>query len=197
MHHISKHRIVPLFNERDPIATEWVCSHYLAPVYVIVRRLTKNSPETDDLVQKTFIAVLKHKEPFESLRKIEYFLYTTAKNVSMDRMRHRLRVIENSEKAVAYYMSLPNEEDAVKAAEQAAAFQHLIQLANEILPKRCKEVFNLCYIEGLKNAAISLKLGNKVKTVANLKLKAYKILREAIIAGKHPDLMDFLGLLLL
>ena len=197
MQHISKQRIIPLFNQRDPLATEWICTHYFAQVYVIASRLIVDGPEPDELVQQTFNKLLKVKESFNDFRHLELVLFRIAKNLALDVRRHENRVKEKAETVAAYYASLSNEEEAVRAAEQAAAFHHLVQLANEILPSRCKQVFNLCYIKGMKNAEIAAQLDIKPMTVANLKLNAYEKLRSAITLGKHPHLMDFLGLLLL
>jgi RNA polymerase sigma factor (sigma-70 family) len=195
MQQISKHRILPGFNNREPIATSWVCEHYQTPVYVIVKKMTRNSPETPDLVSKTFLALLEHERPFESLRKLREFLYTAAKNISISYFRHLKTIRNSSDKVADFYLS--NEEHGVEAAKQAATFHHLIHLGIEILPTRCKEVFLLCYIEQMKNAAIAHKLSISEKTVANLKLKAYDKLRKEIIATKHLWLIDLLGILLL
>ncbi len=194
MHHISKHRIVPGFNEREKIATEWIYNNYQAPVQVIVQRIMKNDSQTEDLVAKTFVALLEHERPFESLRKIQYFLYNAARNISVDQLRRQRTERVHSDDLTDHYLYI--EEETVKAAEQSAAFYHLIQMGKDILSKRCKEVFLLCYIDQLKNAAIARKLNIKKQTVANLKIKAYDKLRKEIVATKHSYLMDLLGLLL-
>ncbi len=194
MHHISKHRIVPGFNEREKIATEWIYHNYQAPVQVIVERIMKNDSQTEDLVAKTFVALLEHERPFESLRKIQYFLYNAARNISVDQLRRQRTERVHSDDLTDHYLYI--EEETVKAAEQSAAFYHLIQMGKDILSKRCKEVFLLCYIDQLKNAAIAQKLNIKKQTVANLKIKAYDKLRKEIVATKHSYLMDLLGLLL-
>jgi RNA polymerase sigma-70 factor, ECF subfamily len=194
MHHISKHRIVPGFNEREKVATEWIYYNYQAPVQVIVERIVKNDSETEDLVAKTFVALLEHERPFENLRAIQYFLYTAARNISVDQLRRQRTTRIYSDDLADHYLSI--EEETVKAAEQSAAFHHLIQMGKEILSERCKEVFLLCYIDRMKNAAIARKLNIKEKTVANLKIKAYDKLRKEIVATKHSYLMDLLGLLL-
>lgn len=194
MHHISKHRIVPGFNEREKIATEWIYNNYQAPVQVIVERIMKNDSQTEDLVAKTFVALLEHERPFESLRKIQYFLYNAARNISVDQLRRQRTERVHSDDLTDHYLYI--EEETVKAAEQSAAFYHLIQMGKDILSKRCKEVFLLCYIDQLKNAAIARKLNIKKQTVANLKIKAYDKLRKEIVATKHSYLMDLLGLLL-
>ncbi len=195
MQQISKHRIVPGFNKRERPAENWVCEHYYAPVYAIVKRITKGGPATEDLVSDTFLTLLARENSFENLRKLESFLYATARNISMDHLRHQSTVLEKSGHINEYLLA--KEEERERASDLSAAFYHLIKLAEASLPERCKEVFMLCYIEELKNKAIAQRLNVKVKTVANLKLRAYEILRKELNASGNLSLMDFLGTLLL
>jgi RNA polymerase sigma factor (sigma-70 family) len=159
MQHISKQRIIPLFNERDPDATEWVCRHYFAQVYVIASRLTVDGPEPDELAQQTFIKLLKVEKPFKDFRHLELVLFRIAKNLALDVRRHENRVREKAETIAAYYASLFNEEEAIKAAELSAAFHHLIQLGINILPARCKKFSCSAILQQMKNAEIARRLG--------------------------------------
>jgi RNA polymerase sigma-70 factor (family 1) len=195
MQSISKHRIIPGFNKREQTATSWIFEYYKTPVYVIIQRLTKNSPETPDLVADTFLKLLQHENPFDNQRKLESYLYTTAKNNAIDHLRHQQTVKNISDEIAGYYISI--HEESMQTAELSAAFHQLIQLGMDKLPSRCKEVFKLCYLEQLKNAEIAKRLGIKDKTVANLKIKAYKILRSEIARSNNSPLLDMLGILLL
>ena len=195
MHRISKHRIVPGFNKRDKSTIEWIYEHYHTPVYVFVKRLTRGSPETADLVAQTFLALLQHESPFDSKRKLEQFIYTTARNISLSHLRHQRIVRDNSDDVAEHYLSM--EDECVKAAEQSAAFHQLIQLGIAILPPRCKDVFLLHYLRKMKNAEIAATLNITGKTVANLKIQGYKRLKEEIDPTNGSFPMNWLGMLLL
>jgi RNA polymerase sigma factor (sigma-70 family) len=195
MQHISKHRIVPGFNERAEDCIKWIYDFYQGPIYAFIKKLTRNSSETPDLVAKTFLVLLEHELPFENLRKLEFFLYRTARNLSRVRLRDLEKFERHSDRVADYYDAIDEADE--RAAEQSAAFHQLIQLGSEILSSRCKEVFLLCYIDQMKNAAIAKKLAIHEKTVANLKLRAYDKLKKEIQASKPAAFMDLLGILLL
>jgi DNA-directed RNA polymerase specialized sigma24 family protein len=66
-------------------------------------------------VADIFLTLLQHESPFETKGKLEYFLYTTARNISVDYMRHQKVVKDKSSEVADYYLSL--EEDDVEGAE--------------------------------------------------------------------------------
>ena len=195
MHRISKHRIVPGFNARDKSTIEWIYEHYQSPVYVLVKRLTRDCPETADLVAQIFLTLLQHESPFDSKRKLDQFMYTTARNISLSHLRHQRIVEHYSEDVARHFLSM--EDDCVLAAEQSAAFYQLIQLAIAILPPRCKDVFLLHYLRKMKNAEIAVELSITEKTVANLKIQGYKKLKKEIDPTNGSFPMNWLGMLLL
>src|SRR5450432_1149349 len=89
-----KHWIIPGFNRRDFKSTSWIYNAYLPDVFLIVKKLTRDAPEAEDLTADIFVILLQHQGAFESIRKLEYFLYTTARNVSLDYLRHQ-QVVKN------------------------------------------------------------------------------------------------------
>jgi RNA polymerase sigma factor (sigma-70 family) len=197
MQPISKHRIVPGFNKRDPLATSWVYQTYYAPMLQIVKKITHDSPEAEDLTADIFDILLHHTGPFESIRKIEIYLYSTARNISLEHRRRQQMMVNRSQEVTDHYLSL--EELAVENAERNAKLYYLIQLAIDKLPTQSKEVFLLCFTEHLKNAQIAKKLRIKEKTVANHKLYAYKKLKMEMEAdpAKPFAMSGILGMLLL
>lgn len=192
---ISIHRIVPGFNNREAKAIQWLYENYQVPVSVIIKRITGGTPDIEDLVSDTFLILLQHAVPFETIRKIETFLYSTARNISLDYRRHKMVVVARAAEVADYYSSL--EERAIEDAEISAAYHQLIHLAKEKLPRQCREVFMLCYIERLPTHEIAKRMGITEKTVANLKLYAYKKLKKEIDPSSGSPLLAVLLLILL
>jgi len=190
-----KHWIIPGFNRRDFKSTSWIYNAYLPDVLLIVKKLTRDAPEAEDLTADIFVILLQHQGAFESIRKLEYFLYTTARNVSLDYLRHQQVVKTKSPELIEHMLKM--EEEAVRYAELNAAFQHLIHLAIETLPPQCKQVFLLCFTEQLRNAQIAAKLGISEKTVANHKIYAYKRMRMEIGRADHASMRAILGMILI
>jgi len=195
MQRISKHWIVPGFNCREPKATTWIYETYYPSIFTIVSKITMDSPDAEDLVADVFVTLLRQKSDFESIRKIAFFLYNTARNISLGYMRHQQVVKTKSPELIEHMLKM--EEEAVRYAELNAAFQHLIHLAIETLPPQCKQVFLLCFTEQLRNAQIAAKLGISEKTVANHKIYAYKRMRMEIGRADHASMRAILGMILI
>jgi RNA polymerase sigma factor (sigma-70 family) len=192
---LSKHRIVPGFNNREKEAIQWIYENYRVPVTVIIKRITGDNPDIEDLVSDTFLVLMEHKGSFESIYKIQSFLYKVATNKSLSYMLRRKTATEQ-EKGVAYYIK-SREARAIQDAEASAAYHQLIHLAREKLPPRCKQVFMLCYIEQLSTREIAKRLDISEKTVANLKLHSYKLLKKEIDPSSGSPLLPVLLLILL
>jgi len=103
--------------------------------------------------------------------------------------------VARASKVADYYSSL--EERTIEDAEISAAYHQLIHLAKEKLPPQCREVFMLCYIERLPTHEIAKRMGITEKTVANLKLYAYKKLKKEIDPSSGSPLLAVLLLILL
>ena len=192
---LSIHRIVPGLNNREAKAIQWIYENYRLPVSVIIKRITGDNPDIADLVADTFLVLMQHSVPFESVHHIQDFLYATARNKSVSYMRRRKVVLAGALKVADYYTAL--EERAMEDAKISAVYHQLIHLAREKLPPQCQRVFMLCYIEQLSTREIAQRLDITEKTVANLKLYAYKILKKEVDPSSGSPLLAVLILILL
>jgi RNA polymerase sigma-70 factor, ECF subfamily len=114
------------------------------------------------------------------------YLLRSVRNRSLNHLRH-LRVRRQSETEVeALYDSPIGSDQPIAAKELSEA----VQIALNELPPRCREVFELSRVSGLKYAEIAEALGISPKTVEAQMGKALRILRERLAAWlpgeKHP-----------
>ena len=167
--------VVEGINNRDPVAQKWVFETFHTRILNRVKRVTGGSPYADDITSEVFAILMRQTKPFESVPKIYQFAYATANNKSINhnndqnkKKRHAADVINHIENI---------EEQNRENAEIDDHYNHLMYLANEILPRQCKQVFQLSYIYRMKNAQIAKKLGSSKRTVETQMTRAYQILR--------------------
>ena len=141
----------------------------------MVRKSTDGSPDEEDLVADIFYKLIKYPGRFDRLKKVEYFLYKTAKNTCLDYLKHLQIVKLRSGDVEKYYQGM--EKRGSEAVEIREKFDWLMQVAAAKLSPRCRQVILLSFAHGLANREIAIQLGLSEKRVANLKTLAMKTLK--------------------
>ena len=120
--------------------------------------------DIDDVVQETYVRLLRARERGE-VASPKAFLFAVARNLALDRFRHREVVpteslVENEALAVL--------EENGGTPEIIAHNQELELLTEAIqsLPDRCRQIFTLRKVYGLSQAEIAKQLGVSENTVS-------------------------------
>ncbi len=120
--------------------------------------------DVDDIVQEAYVRVLRARGRGE-LRSPKAFLFTTARNLAIDRLRlsrtaRTEPLVENEALAVL--------DEGAGIPESLARNQELALLTEAIqsLPDRCRQVFTLRKVYGLSQREIAQKLGLSENTVS-------------------------------
>ena len=153
-------------NSPEPELNRWFTEKVLPHEPALrawLRGLFPTLPDVDDLVQETYVRVLRARAgaPIESTKA---FLFTTARNLALDDCRHR-QVI--SFEPIAEFERLHVLEDRPGVSETVGRRQELELLtqAIQLLPERCRQVLTLRKIYGLSQKEIAAQLGISEHTV--------------------------------
>ena len=134
------------------------------------------------LVQQVFVDLWIKRKKLNVTQSIKPYMYCAVRNKSIDYIRQHKNTIQINE---------------IIENTQETPFQNLIQEAeinNKInasinqLPEKCREIFILCRIEGLKYKQVAHKLNISVKTVEMQMGIALKKLRENLSNQKSINL---------
>lgn len=150
----------------DELLAQWFEREILVHEEALVRFLMRAWPNREDvydLRQDTYVRI------YEAAAKArpaspKAFMYTTARNLMVDRMR-RGRVVSiemvGDMEALNVFMTEPQPE------ENAGTWQELRRLADALdrLPDRCRAAVWLHKMEGLSYREVAARLGISVKTV--------------------------------
>ena len=77
---------------RDPDALETLYELYGQRVYGLLYRLTRSRDEAEDLVQATFLRVVRVLPDYQHTGKFEAWLFRIATNVTIDHLRRQRRI---------------------------------------------------------------------------------------------------------
>jgi RNA polymerase sigma-70 factor (ECF subfamily) len=165
----------------DQKAFEQLFSIYFARLNDFARKVVKDDFISQDIVQEVFVKVWESKAGIESIN-LGAFLFRLVRNRCIDYIKHlkvvnnRMQQIEVSTKHEELYRIdfLGNEPYVLIEQELKTEIEKTIRS----LPDRCREVFILSRIDGLKNKEIAEKLGINIKNVERHLTRALQSFRK-------------------
>jgi RNA polymerase sigma-70 factor (ECF subfamily) len=119
--------------------------------------------DLDDLVQDAFVRVLRARAG-GTIRSPKAFLFATARNLALDRLRHR-RVTGGNFPVEFDTLALVDETGDVPEAVARSEEIEILARAIQSLPTRCRQVLTLRKIYGLSQKEIAARLGIAEHTV--------------------------------
>lgn len=131
-----------------------------------------NSFLAEDCVQNVIFKSWERRKDFNTLRSLKSFMYTLIKNEAINLFRKQNTHYK--------YSDLQRDEAFFKdALVEQEVKTHLYNSINE-LPEKYRKVFELSFVEGLKNVEIAEILGISDSSVKKQKAQALKILKDKL-----------------
>jgi RNA polymerase sigma-70 factor (family 1) len=137
----------------------------------------------EEVVENIMLQLWENRVKFEMINDVKSYLYTMAKNSCLLALKKENRNVEldNSLKDDTAEFDFNILEEEVYAI--------LIEALNS-LPGKCKEVFELSCLEGMKYKDIAQQLQISVNTVKSQRARAIELLREKL--KNHSELLFIL-----
>ena len=148
-----------------------IYNEYADTVFRIAYLYMKNRPESEDIVQDTFVQLLKKQPVFTAPEKVQAWLIVTASNLCKSRLRRLCRRDE------------PLDIHENLAAPEQPVDNGVIRAVTE-LPDRYKTTVYLHYYMGYTSVEIARILGRKPETVRTWLARARKELKRKL-GGEH------------
>jgi RNA polymerase sigma-70 factor, ECF subfamily len=139
----------------------------------LAERMLRESEAAEEVVQDVMLEFWRRRETLEVHTSVQAYLFQSTRNRSLNRLRHGR--VERREDFDADL--LPSRATSDTGAIEQEMEQALRQ-AIAGLPPRCRQVFELNRIQGLKYAEVAEVLGVSVKAVEAQMGRALRTLRE-------------------
>ena len=143
-------------------------------LFYYLRRLAPSEADTWDLLQETWIKIFRALPTLRDPRALPAFLYTTARNTAVSRLRLR-----SSEESNGQVRELASSDYAFVAFEDAEQVHHAL----DQLPLPQREAVTLYFLEDLSIDEIAGVLGVAVGTVKSRLHYAKQNIRKIICDG--------------
>jgi len=156
-------------------AYELLFNKYWPKIYAAALVFTKCKELAKDIAQEVFTQVWVKKEKLLQVEKFDAFLFISARNLIIDKLRKKVFTVTNEAALQDYFYSasiLPYKNMEVKEMEQ------IIRNGITILPNSQRTAFNLSRFEGLKHHEIALQMGVSKESVKSYIVRAICNLRK-------------------
>jgi RNA polymerase sigma-70 factor, ECF subfamily len=174
--------VIEMLNQRQEAAFEVVFNLYYSRLVYFAKEYVSYQ-DAKNLVQDAFVTLWEKNPKIFNESQLQGYLYTSVKNNCLMTLRH-----EKVKKGYADEIKLRLQKEVYIEALQKLdtsemAFREIeiiIKKTLEELPPRCREIFILSRMEGLKNNEVADKLNVTVKAVEAQITKALKVFRVSL-----------------
>jgi RNA polymerase sigma-70 factor (ECF subfamily) len=155
-----------------------LASRHNAQLRSYLSRFTSSKADIDDWMQEALLRVFAASK-VNRLDDPPAYLFRTARNVALKRLGHRrvkqLAASRVEQMTVSRLQSRPMHQALQQDKDLGELFQALAEL-----PKRCREVFILCKLDGCKYSEAAERMGISINTVEKHMVKALRHCRDAL-----------------
>jgi RNA polymerase sigma-70 factor (ECF subfamily) len=150
-------------------------AHY-APLVGVAEGMLRSRAVAEEIAQDVMLELWRRRESLPVEESLRAYLFRATRNRALNHLRHS-RVERRSEPFAAGVTADPPTAPGILVEEE---IDKALREAVGDLPERCREVFELSRVHGLRYAEIASTLGISVKTVEAQMGKALRILRERL-----------------
>jgi RNA polymerase sigma-70 factor (ECF subfamily) len=148
----------------------------------VAESMLRDRATAEEIAQDVMLELWRRRESLDVTESVRGYLLQATRNRSLNAIRHRAIERRSEPQLVDGVARLPSTDAAVREREVEVAIQGAIA----DLPDRCRQVFELSRVQGLKYLEIAERMGISVKTVEVQMGKALRILRERLKAWLPP-----------
>jgi RNA polymerase sigma-70 factor (ECF subfamily) len=156
----------------DADAYDAVFRAWYAPLVRLAEGMLHDRGTAEEVAQDVMLELWRRRESLDTEGSPQAYLFRAARNV----LRHH-RVHERTE---PHLIATTNPAPFADAESGAKELEGAIREAMDALPPRCREVFELSRVHGLRYAEIAATLGISVKAVEAQMGRALRVFRERL-----------------
>ncbi len=151
--------------KRNKEAFKRLYEHYKLPLYHLVFAMVKDNEKTADIIQDTFIKVIKNIDQLEDIKRIKYWLFRIAVNLTLNLLKRDQRLSYAGDKITSIADKQVGARFPSDRTERNEELSSLIHVEVARLPLKQRVPFTLKYVEHLKESEIAEILEIPVGTV--------------------------------
>lgn len=168
---------LPLLKKGDKKAFRVIFDTYYKRLYAFSLNYVDERFAAEEIVENTLLKLWQKRQKVDKIKNLKSYLYTMVRNASIDYTKKEKKFVRleiDKHDAVSQKSQFIIEEETY-----AILFQAL-----EKLPEKCKKVFELSCLEGMKYKDIAEDLQISINTVKSQRARAIELLKNDL--KDHP-----------
>ncbi|RAV28947.1 hypothetical protein DN748_11180 [Sinomicrobium soli] len=141
----------------------------------------------DEIVEDCMFYLWERKRDMEKVKDLKSYLYMMVRNKALAYLKQHRRVVRME----AHSETVPDIDEGYVVEEEVHA---ILMAALDTLPEKCRRVFELSCLEGIRYKDIAEDMNISVNTVKSQRARAIELLK--IRLKDYPVLMVYLSFLL-
>jgi RNA polymerase sigma-70 factor (ECF subfamily) len=142
----------------------------------VAETMLRDRATAEEIGQDVMLELWRRREQLDVAESVRGYLVQATRNRALNHLRHLAIERRSEPHLVESATSVPPTDRAAREAEIEIALQEAVA----DLPERCRAVFELSRVEGLKYSEIAARLEISVKTVEVQMGKALRVLRQKL-----------------
>jgi RNA polymerase sigma-70 factor (family 1) len=168
-----------------------IFNEYYTQLVLYAYRITDDHAAAEDIVEEAFISLWNKQGSLSEINSLKSYLYAITRNGSLSWIRKNKR--QTARNQAAFFISESFDPTALEILIYSEMMSK-IYAAMEKLPRQCKKVFTLHYIEGKKISEIAEELKISIGTANTHKFRGIHLLQKTLLG--LPILIFFFFLIL-
>jgi RNA polymerase sigma-19 factor, ECF subfamily len=123
--------------------------------------ITKDKEESEDIAIQSMCSVWDNISNFKTVLELKKYAYVTTKNASVNsvtKLKSKYKYISQLSEGVQYH------DEIEMLTYKAALIERIYEKINS-LPPKCRQILNLCYLEGKTRQKVAEELNISIDTV--------------------------------
>ena len=165
------------FNKGDHEIYGKIYNHYLLMITHQTKKLVGDNEAARDITAEVMTRLWSKRATLKSVEQIDVFLKTTARNLSIDHLRHQ-KVVDKNETGLALLVKNLQNPDAISRILDIGTYmvEEIMRKIND-LPEDERTVIKKIYFERMPQIKIAQELNLTENTITNLKKRALQKLK--------------------
>jgi RNA polymerase sigma-70 factor, ECF subfamily len=179
-------RMIPSAEQADGTNVMALVHQYTGMLTRVARSVTRNASEAEDVVQETFLRVLRHHSELAELRDARTWLIRITWNLALDHKR-RAKTRPQFDNFEEMTRGLATCELSAEAEVIAAEYRARMLLLIDALPAKEREVLLFSAVKELSTVEIAAVLKTTTSTIRSVLYRARLALRVLVEAESEPE----------
>jgi RNA polymerase sigma-70 factor, ECF subfamily len=182
--------LIGLKNGEEP-ALRWIFDHYYGFLVHEINRYIKDEDTCKDIAQEVFAEIWRKRTQINIEISLKAYLRRAGYNRAINQIKNNKRLQLDND--ADYHLEKLSEPPAETNFDNTSfSLEDRLHQTINLLPEKCRIVFNLSRFEQKSHKEIAEELDISVKTIENQITKALKFLREEMLKFKHLSSISIL-----